>query len=120
VPFIGDDGQLVEPREPNALKFERFIFDLLPHAKNPFVVEYAESDVFAPLKNAPGAPRDTPEYVHQLMIAQHTKWLTAAGTEVADGVAVEISPLWALDAEAVAARADRPPSIKSPTYLSKH
>ncbi len=55
VPSIDDDGQLVEPGEPNALKFERFIFDLLPHAKNPFVVEYAESDVFAPLKNAPGA-----------------------------------------------------------------
>ncbi len=50
VPYIGDDGRLVEPQEPNALKFERFIFDLLPHAKNPFVVEYAESDVFAPLE----------------------------------------------------------------------
>jgi UDP-N-acetylglucosamine/UDP-N-acetylgalactosamine diphosphorylase len=120
VPFINDDGQMVEPREPNALKFERFIFDLLPHAKNPFVVEYAEAEVFAPLKNAPGASRDTPEYVHQFMIAQHRKWLEAAGTQVAKGVAVEISPLWALDAEAVAARPDRPPSIKSPTYLSKH
>jgi UDP-N-acetylglucosamine/UDP-N-acetylgalactosamine diphosphorylase len=119
VPYIGDDGQLVEPGEPNALKFERFIFDLLPHANNPFVVEYAESDVFAPLKNAPGASRDTPEYVHQFMIAQHRKWLTAAGTQVADGTPVEISPLWALDAEAVAARTDRPRSIDSPTYLSE-
>jgi UDP-N-acetylglucosamine/UDP-N-acetylgalactosamine diphosphorylase len=120
VPFINEDGQMVEPREPNALKFERFIFDLLPHAKNPFVVEYAEADVFAPLKNAPGAPRDTPEYVHQFMIAQHRKWLEAAGTQIAEGIAVEISPLWALDAEAVAVRPDRPHSINSPTYLSKH
>ena len=67
--------------KPNALKFERFIFDLLPHAKNPFVVEYAEADVFAPLKNAPGADRDTPEYVQQFMIAQHRNWLTAAGVK---------------------------------------
>jgi UDP-N-acetylglucosamine/UDP-N-acetylgalactosamine diphosphorylase len=119
VPYIGGDGKLVEPREPNALKFERFIFDLLPHAKNPFVVEYAESDVFAPLKNAPGASRDTPEYVHQFMTAQHRKWLAAAGTKVADGTVVEISPLWALDAETIAARADRPTSINSPTYLTK-
>jgi UDP-N-acetylglucosamine/UDP-N-acetylgalactosamine diphosphorylase len=117
VPYIGDDGKLVEPLEPNALKFEHFIFDLLPHAKNPFVVEYAESEVFAPLKNAPGASRDTPEYVHQFMIAQHRKWLTAAGTKIADGTAVEISPLWALDAEAVAARPDRPSSIDSATYF---
>jgi UDP-N-acetylglucosamine/UDP-N-acetylgalactosamine diphosphorylase len=118
VPFVGNDGQLVEPREPNALKFERFIFDLLPHAKNPFVVEYSESDVFAPLKNAPGASRDTPEYVHQFLIAQHNKWLVAAGTQIAGGTAVEISPLWALDAEAVAMRPDRPRSIDSPTYLA--
>jgi UDP-N-acetylglucosamine/UDP-N-acetylgalactosamine diphosphorylase len=118
VPFIGEDGRPVEPREPNALKFERFIFDLLPHAKNPFVVEYAESDVFAPLKNAPGAARDTPEYVHRFMIAQHSNWLKRAGTKITDGTPVEISPLWALDAEAVAARADRPRLIDSPTYLA--
>jgi UDP-N-acetylglucosamine/UDP-N-acetylgalactosamine diphosphorylase len=118
VPYIGDDGRLVEPREANALKFERFIFDLLPHAKNPFVVEYAEADVFAPLKNAPGASRDTPEYVQRFMMAQHRQWLTAAGSKVADGVAVEISPLWALDTEGVNARTDRPPSISEPTYLS--
>src|SRR5262249_51564238 len=78
VPFIGGDGQLVEPNEPNALKFERFIFDLLPHARNTLVVEFAETDVFAPLKNAPGASRDTPEYVKRYMVAQHCKWLEAA------------------------------------------
>jgi len=59
VPYIDETGELVDPNGPNALKFERFIFDLLPHAKNPLVVEFAEADVFAPLKNAPGAPRDT-------------------------------------------------------------
>ncbi len=118
VPYVDDAGQLVEPMEPNALKFERFIFDLLPHAKTPLVVEFAEADVFAPLKNAPGAERDTPEYVRRFMIAQHRKWLEAASTRVADGVAVEISPLWALDAEGVASRIDRPESIDRRTYLS--
>jgi len=117
VAYIDQSGQLVQPAEPNALKFERFIFDLLPHANNPLVVEYAERDVFAPLKNAPGAERDTPEYVHRFMIAQHRQWLEAAGTRVADGVAVEISPLWALDAEAAAARSDLPRSIETPSYL---
>ncbi len=120
VPYLDDAGRLVEPTEPNALKFERFIFDLLPHARNPLVVEYAEADVFAPLKNAPGADRDTPEYVKRFMIAQHRKWLEAAGTHVADGVPVEISPLWALDATSVAKNTRRPSSVDAPTYLSNH
>lgn len=119
VSYINDAGQLIEPKQPNALKFERFIFDLLPHAKNPLVVEFAEADAFAPLKNAPGAERDTPEYVQQFMIDQHRKWLEAAGTRAAKGVPVEISPLWALDAEGVLARTDRPAAIDRPTYLSE-
>ncbi len=118
VSYVNDAGERVDPQKPNALKFERFIFDLLPHAKNPLVVEFAEADVFAPVKNAPGASRDTPEYVQRFMVAQHRGWLGAAGTRVADGVAVEISPLWALDAEGVAERADRPQSIDKPTYLN--
>lgn len=117
VPYLNVAGELVEPAEPNALKFERFIFDLLPHARNALVVEYAEHDVFAPLKNAPGAGRDTAEYVQRLMVQQHREWLTKAGTRVAEKTAVEISPLWALDAEGVAARHDRPSVVRSPTYL---
>jgi UDP-N-acetylglucosamine/UDP-N-acetylgalactosamine diphosphorylase len=117
VPYVDETGQLVEPQEPNALKFERFIFDLLPHANNPLVVEYAEADVFAPLKNAPGADRDTPEYVQRFMVAQHRAWLEAAGTHVAENVQVEISPLWALDADGVASRRDRPTAIEECTYF---
>jgi UDP-N-acetylglucosamine/UDP-N-acetylgalactosamine diphosphorylase len=117
VPFVDATGSLVHPKEPNALKFERFIFDLLPHARNPLVVEFEEREVFAPLKNAPGAERDTPEYVQRLMVSQHRRWLEAAGTRVAEGVAVEISPVWALDAEGVAERNDQPSVVDRPTYL---
>lgn len=117
VPYLDELGRHVHPKVPNALKFERFIFDLLPHARNALVMEYAEEDVFAPLKNAPGEAKDTPEYVQRFMVAQHRRWLEAAGTQVANGVTVEISPLWALDAQAVARRADRPQIINKPTYL---
>jgi UDP-N-acetylglucosamine/UDP-N-acetylgalactosamine diphosphorylase len=117
VPHVDAEGSLVEPSQPNALKFERFIFDLLPHAENAIVVEYLEQEVFAPLKNAPGAERDTPEYVHRLMCEQHRGWLEEAGVAVAEGVAVEISPLWALDAAGVRNRADLPRSIEKSTYL---
>ncbi|MGL4514122.1 MAG: UTP--glucose-1-phosphate uridylyltransferase, partial [Lacipirellulaceae bacterium] len=102
VPYVAtegpDAGKLVEPADANALKFERFIFDLLPQAARPLVVEYAEAEVFAPLKNASGAPKDTPEYVRQFLIAQHLGWLEGAGVAVPAGAQVEISPLWGLDA----------------------
>ena len=92
-------GELISPSEPNANKFERFIFDLLPHARNGVAVEAARSDVFSPLKNAPGASEATLEHVRQEMVALHRKWLEAAGANVADDAKVEISGLWALDAE---------------------
>ncbi len=104
VPHVNANGDLVEPSEPNALKFERFIFDLLPQAARPIVVEYTEQECFAPLKNAPGAAKDTPEYVQRFMIDQHREWLAAAGVSVAEGVAVEIDPTWAVDATEVAKR----------------
>lgn len=117
VPHVNAAGELVEPTEPNALKFERFIFDLLPQATNPIVVEYAETEVFAPLKNAPGAPKDTEAYVQQFLVDQHRGWLEAAGAKVTEGVAVEISPLWGLDAQGVAQRVEAGMVIDEATYL---
>lgn len=118
VEHLGPDGQTVTPAKPNALKFERFIFDLLPHARRPIVVEFAEEECFAPLKNAPGAEKDTPEYVRQMMCAQHRRWLEAAGATVADGVEVEISPLFALDAQGVAERIERGQRFDKSKYLA--
>jgi UDP-N-acetylglucosamine/UDP-N-acetylgalactosamine diphosphorylase len=104
VPHVDARGQLVEPREPNAVKFERFIFDLLPAARRAIVVEADQTVAFAPVKNAPGEAFDTPEAAQSQMIALHTAWLRAAGCDVAEGVAVEISPLFAQNAEEVAAQ----------------
>lgn len=117
VPYLDETGTRVEPSEPNALKFERFIFDLLPQARNPLVVEYAEQEVFAPLKNAPGADRDTAEYVQQFMMNQQRAWLQAAGTQVADDVRVEISPRFALDEQGVRERVEPGTVIDESIYL---
>ena len=95
VPFVNADGKNVEPAEPNAIKFEKFIFDLLPSAKNALVVEVAEAQAFAPLKNAAGAPKDTEATVQAAMVALHRGWLEAGGVKVADGIKVEINPKFA-------------------------
>jgi UDP-N-acetylglucosamine/UDP-N-acetylgalactosamine diphosphorylase len=117
VPFIDQQGKLVEPAEPNAIKFERFIFDLLPAARNPIVVEVDEATHFAPVKNAPGAERDSPEKVQAQVIALHRRWLEQAGARVAPGVAVEISPLFALDAEEAQHKVQPGTAVESAQYL---
>ncbi len=102
--YVNAAGKLIEPDEPNALKFERFIFDLLPAAERGFVMEVDAKKAFAPVKNAAGEPRDTPETVQAQMIKLHTQWLAAAGVQVESGRPVEISPLFALDEAEMLAR----------------
>ncbi|HBV62486.1 MAG TPA: UDP-N-acetylglucosamine pyrophosphorylase [Rhodopirellula sp.] len=96
VPFCDDRGQLVTPAEPNATKFERFIFDLLPIANNAFVVESRASEAFAPVKNANGAETDTPNTAKKAIVDLHRHWLEEAGLCVDQGVQVEINPRLAL------------------------
>jgi len=117
VAFINAAGERIEPRQPNAIKFERFIFDLLPAAENAIVVEVDPAEAFAPLKNAPGAEIDTPEWVRAQMAARHRRWLRQAGAEVAENVDVEISPLLALDAEQLAGKIEPGTRVTEPTYF---
>ena len=99
VPYIDEHGTLIDPPKPNAIKFEQFIFDLLSTAANPIVVEVDARAEFAPVKNAPGAELDSPESVRAQMIGLHRRWLEHAGAQVEPGIAVEISPLFAIDGD---------------------
>ena len=79
VAYIDAAGRRVEPAKANAIKFERFIFDLMPSARNAIVVEVDPASAFAPLKNASGAAADTPESVKAQMSDLHRHWLREAG-----------------------------------------
>jgi UDP-N-acetylglucosamine/UDP-N-acetylgalactosamine diphosphorylase len=109
----------IEPDTPNAIKFERFIFDLLPSAARAIVVEIDAARGFAPVKNAPGELQDTPEAVQAAMIALHASWLRSAGATVAPGTPVEISPLYALDAEELAGKLAPGLQVTQPAYFAK-
>jgi UDP-N-acetylglucosamine/UDP-N-acetylgalactosamine diphosphorylase len=117
VASIDAAGNRIEPKEPNAIKFERFIFDLMPEAKNAIVVEVDPASAFAPLKNGTGAKEDTPESVRAQMAALHRDWLCRAGGEVADDAAVEISPMHALDADELGSKVRSGTRIVKPTYF---
>jgi UDP-N-acetylglucosamine/UDP-N-acetylgalactosamine diphosphorylase len=117
VPYVDADGNRVTPESPNAIKFERFIFDLLPSAKNALVVEIDEAEGFAPLKNAAGAPKDTEATAQAAMVNQHRSWLEEAGVAVADGVQVEISQAFALDAAELATKVEKGSKIEADQYF---
>ena len=103
MPYVDDSGEPVEPAEPNAVKFEQFIFDALPLARRWMLVETDRAVEFEPLKNATGP--DSPATVRQRMSDLFAGWLEGAGATVPrrhDGsvpFGIEISPLLALDAE---------------------
>ncbi len=121
VPYVNEKGEEVQPQKENALKFELFIFDALPKADRWTVVETGRREEFEPLKNATGP--DSPETVRRAMSNLAADWLERAGVKVPRrdngdaAVPLEISPLYALDAEELAAKVDRGMRIESATYL---
>lgn len=121
VPYLDETGQTAEPEKENALKFEMFVFDVLPRAERWVVVETSRREEFEPLKNATGS--DSPESVRRAIGNLAGDWLAKAGVSVPRGaggdvaVPLEISPLYALDAEELAAKVDRKLEIQRSTYL---
>jgi UDP-N-acetylglucosamine/UDP-N-acetylgalactosamine diphosphorylase len=121
VPYLDEPARLVHPERENALKFEKFIFDVLPLADRWAVAETSRREDFMPLKNATGS--DTPETVRQALSNLAGDWLEQAGVGVPrrpDGdaaVALEISPLFALDAAELGTKVPPPRRIEGPTYL---
>ncbi|KAI9453572.1 nucleotide-diphospho-sugar transferase [Lactarius psammicola] len=86
-------GAPVKPSTPNGMKLEMFVFDVFPHTERFAVLEVAREEEFSPLKNAPGTGADDPETSRRDLLAQHRRFLEAAGAVVKDGVEIELSPL---------------------------
>jgi UDP-N-acetylglucosamine/UDP-N-acetylgalactosamine diphosphorylase len=87
------EGTPVKPTKPNGMKLEMFVFDVFPYTARFAVLEVARTDEFSPLKNAPGTGADDPETSRRDLLAQHRRFLEAAGATVQEGVEIELSPL---------------------------
>ncbi|MGA3006459.1 MAG: UDPGP type 1 family protein [Opitutaceae bacterium] len=103
---IDADGKPVRPTAPNGAKFEMFVFDALPLARNPLVIETRRADDFSPVKNAEGA--DSPQTCRDDQLRQFARWLKAAGGAVDVDAAgrphlgLEVSPLFGYDEDTFA------------------
>jgi len=116
VPYIDGQGNRQQPTEPNAIKFEKFIFDLLPIANNALAVEVEKSKGFAPVKNANGAETDTPSLASKAVSDLQKGWLRENDVIISDDVTVEIHPSFAFSAVSLANRS-LPAKICEDTYL---
>ena len=108
VPFLNENGEIVHPAEPNAVKLESFIFDALPLADKTMILEGCRAEHFAPTKNQTGV--DSAESCRAMMCARDARRLELGGIKVPrkpDGTpdcTVEISPALVCDDSDAATR----------------
>ena len=118
VACLDQAGRLVEPESPNALRFERFIFDLLPRAERALVVEADPFYAFAPVKNSDDEPTDNPRLAKAAILSLHRALLRQAGVDVETGVPIEINPLWASTVEEIREKLSPGTHLNQPTYFA--
>ena len=101
IPYVDASGETIKPDEPNGVKFEMFVFDALPLAKNPVIIEASRADDFSPVKNADGV--DSPKTCKEDQLRMFARWLKAAGERIETDdsglpkITFEISPRFAAD-----------------------
>lgn len=68
IPYYNPEThQTATPDQPNGVKLEMFIFDVFPMAERWIVMETERAEEFAPVKNEPGNPADSPDTARQMM-----------------------------------------------------
>lgn len=77
-----ETGETITPKSNSGMKLECFVFDVFPFAQNFSVLQVDRKDEFSPLKNAPGSGVDCPETSRRDIVAQHVRFIEAAGGKV--------------------------------------
>ncbi|MDP7033168.1 MAG: UDPGP type 1 family protein [Planctomycetota bacterium] len=108
IPHLDASGKMVQPEAPNGLKFERFVFDLLPHASSSVTMTVERNLEFSPVKNREG--NDSQESARRDLVELFARWLESAGLDVprndqgAVRAPIEIAAGWGQDEQEVRAR----------------
>jgi UDP-N-acetylglucosamine/UDP-N-acetylgalactosamine diphosphorylase len=124
IPTIDAQGNPVKPEKPNGVKFEMFVFDALPFAKNPVVIETRRENDFSPVKNAEGV--DSPQTARDDQVRQFARWLKSNGAALEvdqtglPAATIEVSPLFGYDEDSFAdawKKLTPKPAVKDGLYL---
>ena len=125
IPTVDAEGSPVKPTSANGVKFEMFVFDALPFAENPVVIETRREDDFSPVKNAEGL--DSPATCQADQLRQFARWANAHGAGVAvdhsglPAVTFEVAPSFGYDEASFAdawIASSAKPVIESDTVLA--
>jgi UDP-N-acetylglucosamine/UDP-N-acetylgalactosamine diphosphorylase len=98
--YADAEGIARQPEAVNGIQLHCHIYDAFRLSKAIVVLEYDRDECFAPVKNAPGNPVDSPDTARALLCAEHKKWIAAAGAKIVDGPKLfEISPAFSYAGE---------------------
>ena len=90
IAYLDANGEVVKPSAPNAYKFEKFIFDILPDAKKVAFLAFDQKEEFSPVKNAEGA--DSPATCKADMQAKWRRQLAERGILINGDAVLEVDP----------------------------
>lgn len=95
IPYFDEaTASTLSPDANNGIKLETFIFDVFPFSKRMAIVDVDRLDEFAPVKNKPGSPVDSPDSAREMISKQAKSWTAAAGASLSGDLAAicEILP----------------------------
>ncbi len=122
ISHINASGELVQPDAANGYKFETFVFDALADAKTCVLLEVARQSEFSPIKNFSGV--DSPATAERDLCNFYAAWLEKAGVYIEHDAGgrlkakIEISPLFANDAEELARKIPAGLKVEETLYLA--
>jgi UDP-N-acetylglucosamine/UDP-N-acetylgalactosamine diphosphorylase len=118
IPYIDlNTKERITPNENNGYKLEMYIFDVFPFAEKWLIMDVMRDDEFAPVKNAPQDPVDSPKTARELLNAQFERWITAVGGTVQGEGVLEIAPSVSYEGEGLEKYEGK--YIERPCYLSE-
>ena len=71
ISYMDANGNVIEPNEPNAYKFERFIFDAFENVDRMVILRVKREEEFAPVKNSDDVGVDCPSTARKLYIDKY-------------------------------------------------
>lgn len=121
MPYIAKNGRLTRPTEPNCVHFQTFIADALLAAKRAPLMQVDRKEEFSPIRNTAG--KDSPQTAQRDLSELYANWLRGAcanggsNGEKEFARTVEISPLYAIDADELKEKIELPVDMTSDILL---
>uniref|UniRef100_F1KWR9 UDP-N-acetylglucosamine diphosphorylase n=1 Tax=Ascaris suum TaxID=6253 RepID=F1KWR9_ASCSU len=92
IPFVGDNGEMVKPEQPNGVKLEQFVFDVFQYSNNFYVWEVRREEEFSPLKNAEIVGKECMSTCRRDLSRENRRWLECVGAIIEGDGLVFIHP----------------------------